>query len=54
MTGLVSADRYEDYVLQFKTHRQKAHYKNNQLYECITIYPKVNSVLDGKHALFSE
>ena len=53
MSGLVSADRYEDYVVQIKTHHQKSHYKNNQLYECATINPKVNRVTDGKCALFS-
>ena len=53
MTGLESADRYDDYVVQLKIHRQKSHYKNNQLRECATINPNVNSVIDGKHALFS-
>ena len=53
MTGLVSADHYGDYVVQLKTHRQKSHYKNNQLCECATINPKVNSLIDGKHALLS-
>ena len=48
MTGLVSADRYNDYVVQLKTHWQKSHYKNNQLYECATINPKINGVIDGK------
>ena len=50
---VMSADRYDDYVMQLKTHRQKSHYKSNQLCECATINPKVNSVIDGKRALFS-
>ena len=53
MNGLVSADRYNDYVVHLKTHRQKSHYKNNQLCECATINQEVNSVIDGKRALFS-
>ena len=53
MTELVSADCYDDSVVQLKTHRQKSHYKNNQLCECATINLKVNSVIDGKHVLFS-
>ena len=52
MTGLVSTDRYDDDVVQLKTHRQKSHYKNNQLCECATINPKVNNIIDGKRALF--
>ena len=54
MTGLVSADLNDNYVVQLKTHRQKSHYKNNQLCECATINPKVNRVIDGKRVLFSE
>ena len=50
MTGLVSVDRYDDYVVQLK---RKTHYKNNQLSDCATINPKVNSVINGKRALFS-
>ena len=46
MTGLVSADGYDDYVVQLKTHQQKSHNKNNQLCECATINPKVNRVID--------
>ena len=54
MTGLVSVDRNDDYVVQLKTHRQKkTHCKNNQLSNCATINPKVNSVINGKRALFS-
>ena len=50
MTGLVSADHYDNYVVQLKTHRQKSHYQNNQLCKCATMNPKVNSVIVGKHA----
>ena len=53
MTGLVSVDRDDDYVVQLKTLRQKTHYKNNQLSDCATINPNVNSVINGKRALFS-
>ena len=53
MTGLVSADWYDSCVVQLKTRRQKSHYKNNQLGECATINPKVNSIIDGKRALLS-
>ena len=53
MTGLVSVDRDDDYVVQLKTQRQKTHGKNNQLSECTTINPNVNSVINGKHALLS-
>ena len=53
MTGLVSVDRYDDYVVQIKTQRQKTHYKNNQLCDCATINPKVNSLINGKCSLVS-
>ena len=53
MTGLVSVDREDDYVVQLKTQRQKTHCKNNQLRDCASINPNVNSVINGKRALFS-
>ena len=53
MTRLVSVDRDDDYVVQLKTQRQKTHCKNNQLRDCATINPNVNSVINGKRALFS-
>ena len=53
MTGLVSVDRGDDNVAQLKTQRQKIHYKNNQLSDCATINPNVNSVINRKRALFS-
>ena len=56
MTGLVSVDRDDDYFVQFKTQLQKkknTHCKNNQLSDCATINANVNSVINGKHALFS-
>ena len=52
MTGLVSVDRDDDYVVQLKTQRQKTHCKNNQLSDCASINPNVNSVINGKRALF--
>ena len=52
MTRLVSIDRDDDYVVQLKTDRQNTHCKNNQLSDCATINPYVNSVINGKHALF--
>ena len=53
MTLLVSVDRDDDYVVQLKTQRQKAHCKNNQLSDCASINPNVNSEIYGKRALFS-
>ena len=53
MTGLVSVDRDDDYVVQLKTQRQKTHCKNNQLSDYAAINPNVNSVINGKRALFS-
>ena len=53
MTRLVSTDRDDDYVVQLKTQRQNTHCKNNQLRDCATINPNVNSVINGKRALFS-
>ena len=54
MAGLVSVDRDDDYVVQLKTQRQKKHtVKNNQLSDCASINPNVNSVINGKRALFS-
>ena len=53
MTGLVSVDRDDDYVVQLKTQRQKTHCKNNQLSDCASINPNVHSVINGKCALFS-
>ena len=53
MTGLVSVDRDDDYVVQLKTRRQKTHSKNYQLSDCAIINPNVNSVINGKRALFS-
>ena len=47
MTGLVSLDRDDDYVVQLKTQRQKTHCKNNQLSDCASINPNVNSVING-------
>ena len=47
MTRLVSVDRDDDYVVQLKTHRQKTHCKNNQISDCATINPNVNSVING-------
>ena len=52
MTVLVSVDRDDDCV-QLKTQRQKTHCKNNQLSDCVTINLNVNSVINGKRALFS-
>ena len=54
MTGLVSEDCYDDYVVQLKTQWQKRNYKNNQLCDYATINPKVNGVINGKCALFRE
>ena len=45
MTRSVSVDRDDDYVVQLKAQRQKTHCKNNQLSDCATIYPNVNSVI---------
>ena len=54
MTALVLVDRDDDYVVQLKTQRQKkTHCKNNKLSDCATINPNVNSVINGKRALFS-
>ena len=53
MTGLVSVDRDDDYVVQLKTQRQKTRCKNNQLSDCASINPNVNCVINGKRALFS-
>ena len=53
MTGLVLVDCDDDYVVQLKTQRQKTHYKNNQLRDCVSINPNVNSVMNGKRALLS-
>ena len=53
MTGLVSEDRDDNYVVQIKTQQQKTHCKNNQLSDCATINLNVNSVIKGKRALFS-
>ena len=53
MVGLVSVDRDDDYVVQLKTQRQKTHYNINQLSNCATINLNVNSVINGKRALFS-
>ena len=54
MTRLVSIDRDDDYVVQLKTERQTVtHCNNNQLSDCATINPNVNSVINGKRALFS-
>ena len=50
MTGLVSVNRDDDYVVQLKTRRQKTHCKNNQLSDCTTINPNVNSVINRKLA----
>ena len=49
----MSVDRDDDYVVQLKTQRQKTHGKNNQLSDCATINLNVNSVINGKRALFS-
>ena len=53
MTGLVSVDRDDDYVVQLKTQWQNTHCKNNQLSDSATINSNVNSVINGKRALFS-
>ena len=53
MTRLVSIDRDDDYIVQLKTERQNTHCKNNQLSDCATINLNVNSVINGKRALFS-
>ena len=53
MTGLVAVDRDDDYVVQLKTQRQKTHCINNQLSDCASINPNVNSVINGKRALIS-
>ena len=53
MTRLVSIDRDDDYVVQLKTERQNTHCKNNQLSNGPTINSNVNSVINGKRALFS-
>ena len=54
MSGLVSVDRDDDYVVQLKTQQQKkTHCKNNQLSDCASINPNVYSVINGKRALFS-
>ena len=53
MTGSVSVDHDDDYVVQLRTQRQKIHCKNNQLSDSATINPNVNSVINGKRALFS-
>ena len=52
MTGLVSVDRDDDYFVQLKTQRKKKDCKNNQLSDCATINANVNSVINGKCALF--
>ena len=49
MTGLVSVDRDDDYVVQLKTQRQKKH----TVSDCASINPNANSVINGKRALFS-
>ena len=48
----MSVDRDDDYVVQLKTQRQKTHCKQSSDYA--TINPNVNSVINGKRALFSE
>ena len=53
MTRLESIDHDDDYVVQLKTERQNTHCKNNQLSDCATINPNVNSVINGKRVLFS-
>ena len=53
ITGLVSVDRDDEYVVQFNAQRQKTHCKNNQLSDYATINPNVNGVINGKRALFS-
>ena len=53
MTRLVSVGHDDDYVVQLKTERQNTHCKNNQLSDCATINPNVNSAINGKSALFS-
>ena len=53
MTGLVTVDGNDDYVVQLKTQGQKTHCEKNQLSDCATINPNVNSVINGKCALFS-
>ena len=53
MTRLVTVDRDDDYVVQLNAQRRKTHCKNNQLSDCATINPNVDSVVNGKCALFS-
>ena len=53
MTGLVSVDRDDDYVVRLKTQWQKHTVKTNQLSDCASINPNVNSVINRKRALFS-
>ena len=43
----MSADRDDDFVVQFKTQRQKTDCKNNQLSDYATINLNVNSVING-------
>ena len=50
----MSVDRDDDYVVQLNAQRQNTHNKNNQLSDYATINPNVNSVINGKRALFSE
>ena len=52
MTRLKSVDRDDDYVVQLKTQGQKTLCKNNHLSDRATINPNVNSVINGKRALF--
>ena len=49
MTGYVSVDRDDDYVVQLKTQRQKKH----TVSDCASINPNANSIINGKRALFS-
>ena len=48
-----SVDRDDDYVVQLKTQWQKHTVKTNQLSDCASINLNVNSVINGKRALFS-
>ena len=52
-TGMVSVDRDNDKVVQLKTQPQKNTQKN-QFSDYATINPNVNSVINGKRALFRE
>ena len=49
MTGLVSVDHYDDYIVQLKRYNSKIHTTKTISYAIV----QVKSIIKGKRALFS-